>query len=756
LSELYYDGKIENNVLLGKLILNPNEALYTHYNIPLRKEGITQIHANIHASKDSVMADIHTKGKEILNAKEGAFNLDIDSFDSHVVYTIASAEVTAETKASVTTPYSKNMRLTNQLTYSEGLVHHGQIHLAQIEGVDAKLVQPLENLVIDYHGDESSIETIFKSKQIKGYFNSIDFKTAQAHVETDGEIALAPLLTLPPELQDAKAKVVIDAPLNLKDFSNMNAKVKVNSNIVNMDANVTYTEAINIDGTIVIPKDSLVKSYSQDVAWETLTPIDTQLRLKGNQLTLGLDAEALHSNLQYNLDTGVAQGQVDVAGLGIDIDGSLNEKLRIKTKVRSVKSLGEKLNKLYAIGELPPIEGPIDAVVNVDKVNGLELLIKAPKLIYKADKTTKHTIKDVMLSVSMKENSLLVKSYNVVFNKQKYYSTKTARITLGDTINISNFWLNDELKVEGDYIPKNKRGNFTAKAKSFHIKDKVADIYSKIDIKAALDGNDTRIEGKIVLLEGVITPQTSGRSFETDSDIIIIQEMQKNKKSPFMDNLALMLKIETQKPLRVKQEGLSVKLKPDFTINKEKGSEILYLGSVDLLEGGTYIFQEKRFVLAPSAVYFTGDVNKPLLDIKAKYQSLNYLITIAVTGTPAEPNINFSSNPSLTREQILSVILFDSEAGGDTHSGTEMMRMMGGAMAKAALSDVGVKVDHLAFGEGNSIEVGKKISSKTTVIYINGEIPKVKLKYQHNKRTESVIGVSEESQSYDIIYKRDF
>jgi len=102
------------------------------------------------------------------------------------------------------------------------------------------------------------------------------------------------------------------------------------------------------------------------------------------------------------------------------------------------------------------------------------------------------------------------------------------------------------------------------------------------------------------------------------------------------------------------------------------------------------------------------------------------------------------------------VILFDSEEGGDTHSGDEMMRMMGGAMAKAALSDLGVKIDHLVLGENGSIEIGKKLTDKITVIYINGDEPQIKLKYKHGKHTESVIGVSQKSESYDIIFKGDF
>ena len=756
LSHLSYVGEIKKNVLLGQIILTPQEELYRKYKLPLRKDAIAKIVVDMNASDKMIIANMHTKAKQILKAKEGAFNVDVDSFDSYMKYDLNSSVFTAKTDAKLSTPYAKNIVLHNTLTLENELKHQGWVHIATIEGLEAKFVKPLKNIELRYSGDAKSIQSTFNSEGLKGYFNSVDFEKAKIHVETKEPLLLAGFLTLPSELKEAKASCVIDVPLYLKDFSNIDAKVKVESNVVHVDADVKYADTITVEGQIVIPKYSLLKAYSQDVVWDKLSPIDTTLRLKENQLTLGLDAQALKSHLKYNLDSGITQGKIDIAGLGIDIEGNVNKKLSLKTKIKSVKVLGKKLNKLYVVGDLPPLEGAIDASIDVDKLKNVALFITAPKLTYRPDKKTKHSIEDIQLKVRMKEDIVFVKSYNVVYNKQHYFSSKTAKVELGDTIHISNFWINDGLKIEGDYTPKTKQGDFTAKAKRFHFKDKMADIYTKIDITASLDGNDTRVAGKVVLLKGQIRPQIEGRSFATDSDIIILQNLKNNTKSPFMQNLSLMLKIETLNPLRVKQNAMNIKVNPDITINKEKNAELLYLGTIDLIKGSSYIFQEKKFVLAKSAVYFTGNINKPLLDMKAVYKSLNHLITISVTGTLNEPIINFSSNPSLTREQILSVILFDSEGSGDTHSGNEMMRMMGGAMAKAALSDVGVKVDHLAFGEGNSIEVGKKISSKTTVIYINGEIPQIKLKYQHGKRTESVIGVSEESQSYDIIYKRDF
>ena len=759
IAKLSYNGEMKNNQLLGQVVLHPKGALYEQYKIPLRKKAIDKIVVDMNASMTSIVADVHAQAKKILNAKKHAFNIDVDSFDSHVVYDVNHSFLTVKTTARLATPYAKNILITNNLDMKDTLKHQGTIkiaHLKKLKGVDTKFIKLLDNMAIKYKGDAKSIQTTLTSNKIQGYFNSSDFKYADIHLQTLNPLTLSNLVTLPPELKKTKASMMIDVPLNLKDLSSIDAKVKLISNVVNLDSNIRYAKNVTINSKIVIPEKSLVKNYNQDIAWGALGPVNSQISLKGNHLNLILNSKHIKSHLKYGIESSMLDGSLDIVGITLDIHGNSKEKLSIRSKIKSIKTLKEKINKLYHTKEFPPIEGAVDISLLVNKLKASEVTVASSELVYKADRKTKHVLKNIKFVASANEKQLLLKSYELSYKKQKYFSTRVAKVTLGEKISVSNFWVNDALEVKGDYIPELKKGTFWAKAKKYHIQNKAIDIYARVDAQAILDGDDTNINGKVVLLKGSIRPQIEGKSFATDSDIVIIQEMQKHKKSPFMDHLSLMLKIETLKPLSVKQKALHVKLKPDFTITKDKGSKILYLGSIDLIKGGSYIFQKKKFVLKKSAIYFTGDVHKPLLDVKANYQSLNHFITILVTGTPEEPSINFSASPSLSREQILSVLLFDSEGDGDTHSGNEMMRMMGGAMAKAALSDMGVAVDHLAFGEGNSIEVGKKITPKTTVIYINAEIPKVKLKYKHGTHTESVIGVSEESQSYDIVYKRDF
>jgi translocation and assembly module TamB len=101
--------------------------------------------------------------------------------------------------------------------------------------------------------------------------------------------------------------------------------------------------------------------------------------------------------------------------------------------------------------------------------------------------------------------------------------------------------------------------------------------------------------------------------------------------------------------------------------------------------------------------------------------------------------------------------MFDSEVAANNYSGDEMMKMMGGAMAKSLLSDMGINFDHLVLGAKNSIEVGKRLNGSTTLIYVNEQgISRAKIKYDFSNSLEGVISVSSQSSSADILYKKEF
>ena len=752
-----HEGDIKENHLIGKLKVRAKELLFSKYDIPLRPESVGEIEIKLDATQARVIAALDTKMMQVLRGKKDDFNLDIDALKSTVTYTVDDGVLKADSSAIVTTPYAKDIKVSNQFLMDDNISYKGDIFVKQLLGVDPKLVKPVNDLTIEYQGNEKSIDTKILSNMLQGTFVSKDFKRATLHIESKKAILLRDYVTLPPELNASKATVVIDAPLDFDSNASYLVNMKVVSNVANIDANMTYKKRLHVTALIDVPKKSLLRPYSEALKWDTLFPLKAEATLYDTKAEASLHAGTLHVDAVYELNSTKVDGKVQLGGLEANIAGIAQKNLSIHSSVSSIPSLLQSVSEVYTLGELPKVEGSANLDVKIEALKKVDVSLTSPLVSYHADHKSNTDIKNIDLGVGYEEGNITLTHYSVTYDKEKIFATKPSHISLTENgIVISPLWVNDQLKAEGTYDLKTKKGKIVANAEKLHIAHEIIDLDSSIDVTTVLDGNKTNVQGKILILDGDIHYDISQKSFASDSDIIIVQDMKKEQNSTFMDNLSVDLQVKTKKPLVYNKDAIRMKANVDLGIHKVEHSDLLVLGDIELLKGSTYIFQNKKFVLEKSMVYFTGNPNKPLLDIKVHYKALKYLVTIAITGSADLPNITFSSKPSLNKEQILSLILFDTEGGAGTNSGDEMMKMMGGAMAKSALNNLGVKIDHLVLGEGNSVEVGKKLTNKITIIYVSDVISEVKLKYEHSDHTESVISASERSESYDIIYKKDF
>jgi len=752
-----HEGNIRNNHLLGMLRIKPKKTLATTYNIPLRVEALDTIAINLDATKVRIIAGIDTKIMQVLNAKKDAFNFDIDVLKSTVTYTLDDGKLKADSNAILSTPYTKDIRVSNLFVMDDTISYKGNIFVKQILGVDPKFTKPVDNLHITYHGDKKSIDTDIDSTALKGTFISKDFKSARFHLESKQDILLREYVALPSELNATQAKVIIDAPIDFDVNTSYVATVNVLSDLASIDANVSYKDTLQLKTLIDIPEKSHLRAYNEALKWDKLMPIKAEATFFDTKAEAIVHAGTVHTRASYELNSSKINADVDLGGFRATIEGMVQKKLKIHSTVSSIPSLLNSISEVYTLESLPKVEGSANLNVEIDALKKIDISLISPLVRYHADRKSTTDIENIDVGLHYEEGNLTLQHYNVIYNKEKIFATKPSHLSLSENIvKISPLWVNDQLTSEGKYDLKSKKGKIVSKANKLHIAHEIIDLDSNIDITTVLDGNKTNVEGKIFILSGNIHYDISQKSFASDSDIVIIQEMEKEANSTFMDNLSVELQVKTKKPLLYNKDTIDLKANVDLGIHKAEHSELLVLGDVELLKGSTYIFQEKKFVLEKSMVYFTGNPNKPLLDIKVHYKALKYLVTISITGSADLPNITFTSKPSLTKEQILSLILFDTEGGAGTNSGDEMMKMMGGTMAKSVLNNLGVKIDHLVLGEGNSVEVGKKLTNKMTIIYVNDIVSGVKLKYEHSPRTESVLNANQRSESYDIIYKRDF
>lgn len=757
LSNIIYKGTVDENALVGKVAFTPHKRLFELSGLPLRKEAFGDIEIDLLATKSYLQAGVEASITQILTGRKGDFNVDIDTFVSKLQYHIEEGRLTADTNLMISTPYAKNISLINHLTMDQNITYHGEIYTKELYGLEENLTGVLHDLNVTYLGDNHHLDAKLDSDALAGSFAMQDYLRGTLQLKTKKAIKVANITKLPETLEETEAEIEVKLPFDLIDNRMLRGSVEVRSNLVNMDTDIILTKTIQVKNRVTIPDDSLVRSLDPKIQWEKLASVDLDLTVEGNDSTIEVKTEELNLQARYKMRDQTIHGSFMSPPLRASFDANLTKEMRVNAEIGSLSALNSFIPSYYTLGEMPEMEGSaaIHAVMTQEK--RVDLSLRSPLIVYNAERESAHNLSDIDIDITLQDRQMTLQRYQLTYNKQKLHASKPSVIKLKENeLQLSPLWVNDALQIAGAYDLKSREGKIDADAKSLTLEHEWADIISDIDLEATAEGNDTEIKGEIVLQGGDIHYDMKQQTFASDSDIIVLQNNHKKTDNAFMDHLSVAVNIESKKPLIFKQAEINIQAKPAFTLYKGPNEPLMVLGSIELLEGGTYLFQNKKFTLEKSFIYFTGTLNTPLLEIKAKHQARNHLITITVTGTPEAPNINFSSSPSLTREQILSVLLFDSEAGGDTYSGDEMMKMMGGAMAKSVLVNAGVKIDHLVLGAGNSVEVGKKLTRDIMIIYINDEIPRVELKYRHTPSFESVVGASGESSSYDIIYTKDF
>lgn len=755
---LIQHGVIKDNHIESKGYITPLKNLFETYNLPLKEDAFGNIPLNITADEKRAIIDMDIKGENILQVKEGEFNVEHLSLKNHITYLILESKLTVENEGNISIPYAKDIRLENVLTLENGVLDYkGKVDPGTLEGIDTNYTKLLNDLKITYQGNDNSIEALIGSKGLKGKFVSADFKKGDLTLSTKQPLMLKNMVSLPKELEPSKVAVDIHVPLDFSNITPLNAKAKITSNLANVDANVLYDKELKIITKTIFPKDSLLREFSKALNLDALSPLLVDLTMVEKALHVDVKSKGLTSKVKFNPENKNLDGDLILGGAKFVFKGNVEKKVTLNHSVGSLQGLLKKINTIYAF-EPPPLDGDLKVSIVLTDMKDVELKLNSHTLTYGTDKKTEHILNDTMILLGFTDSVLTLDKYHTTFQEQKFFATKPSVITFKEgNIEITPLWINDELKVTGRYNIENKKGEILAFAEALNVSHEMIDLASRIDIKTRLEGASIDIKGTVTILDGNIHYDMDTKTFASDSDIINAQELKKKESSPFMDNLIASIKINTEKPLSYKTEEANIKVNTDLLILKAPKGPVNVLGTVEILKGSSYSFKNKKFVLKKSIIAFTGDLNKPILDIAAVYKTVTSEINIQVTGSHTTPNVILSSIPRMSREEILTVLLFDSqEAAGDNSEddmmgGTMVQSVLstaGGAMAKSVLSSVGINIDNIPFigGSSDANKTKKSIFSffsndEEEVVISTHEIRFTGQKYLAEKDLQKAMGV---------------
>ncbi|SFV67564.1 hypothetical protein MNB_SV-12-566 [hydrothermal vent metagenome] len=785
-------GYIKNSLFYGRGDILTKKYLYDKYSLPLNQKELKRIPAKLKVNHKGVWVEIEDSIKDILVLKNSNFNVNLKKVKHKFDYLYSDffIKITSEGVGAMT--YADDVKIKNIVDIDfrnrgkTKVVYSGEVKLKKLKNIPKKVSQNLlENLKAKYRGTPKELIVTADSKQIKGTFFTDGYKDAKLKIDSKGTLPLVNLLKGLPK--GTLGEIQSNSYIDFFDSSKTKIGLDIDSNLINLKTSMGIKKPFKIDFSASIPKNSKISDIDKRIRVENISTIDGKVILDRDITHISLFNEDLKLSFDYNKKRDrFSRGLIKVADEQINFNGSLSSKIDIKTHIKNMNKFRKTINRYYDI-KLPKMSGRADIDMKFNADSSLNIFAKSKNIGYmdfKGDiETTININKDRVVDIEFKSKKLNyndiefhtlsgklsitgdnieIDRYDFKFYNDyisHFYSNKKSYLSYRDgVIYVDRVWIKERALVHGQYDINTLKGKFAIASANFSFKNSDFDLVSRYDLVLKLDGKRLFIDGTINPLGNTITYEAVGSGISEDNDIMIVQELREKEKSP-LNNIKMRIAVENDKPLKYITDNINIEFTNSLILIKDYNKDLKILGTTTI-KSGYYQKEDKRFYLDESHIYFSGDPQKPLLEIKATYIKEQYNIQIFISGTTDDPIINFNSDPYLTQKEILSLILFDS-TGNQNRSGTELYALLGGTFAKELMKSLGISVDHLLLGQGIderlSVEIGEKISDNITVIYQhNNDKDGVKVQVDHSDSFETdIILQPPNSSSIEFLYKSD-
>ena len=765
-----YKGSIIGSTIYAKGDIRLKKRLFKKYNIPLNFKGLERLSSSLKLNHYGVWLEIDHRLKKLLLNNDN-FNVDIKKAHHKISY-IYGKDLNIQSKLNGSNSYAKKMKLNIKTVVNfkkSKTTYEGNVTLEELQQVpDVVSNYFLTNLKGDFRGDLKGLKVGVTSNLLKGDLELKNYQSLKVNLKSKKRnILLGKLFpSFAKRYQNETLDLNLIALLPFKNIEKSKISLDIDSDLLNLSAKTVLIKPYQIDFKAHLPRYSKLRNIDKKIRFSRLSNLSGKVILFQNQLEADIEnQENLNIKLNYNIKKNqLSKAEVFLDKLPIYISTTARGTLKIKSHISNLQRSLKYLQQYYKF-EAPLIEGSVDILLTKNIKQKITCNIKSKKIKYVSDKEINIYNINTYFTID-KDFNIVLKRYNFNIDKNEYLSNffskkkKSYLSFKNGNLNIKKLWINDKILINGNYALEKSKGVLFVKANSYHFINKEFDLLFNVDVKAKIFGDKFDISGNIDILGNSINYELLNAGIIEDSDIVIIQEqdMLKNREEP-LKNLKLYLKINSLKPLHYQGDGIEVNFLNEINIVKNYEQNMMITG-MSTIKDGYYDMEDKHFTLDESYLYFAGDVKKPLLDIKANYVKDQYTIHIFISGTSEEPIVNFNSDPYLTQQEILSLILFD-ETGTGNGKGAEVYTLLGGTLAKGLMKSLGINIDHFALGINDndqlSLEVGSKISKNVSLIYLNRDgLNGAKVRVEHGKRFETdIIIMPPNTSSIEFLYKHD-
>jgi outer membrane lipopolysaccharide assembly protein LptE/RlpB len=435
IATLTHQGRIKENSLTSHVQLTLLDKLIDTYGLPLRKgaissvlvDGVTDLHGTQMQFSLSAKQLLDTTTDASQNVSKDAFNLDIDHALLSAKYLFDTSVLKGGIEANISTPYTKNAMLDMQFERRDSLQYKGTLDTEKIKDIDPKLAALLKRVSIAFDGNLSAVDATIESHTFVGDFHSKDLQKGLLHLESKEDIALSGIVKLPDALRQTRAKLSADLPVDFNRTLPLHAKVKLLSNVIDMDGDIVYGESLKLRADATIPKTTLLRGFDKSIKFSALSPMKIALELAGEDIDAKLASKSLKIETKYNLKSGATKGDINLAGTHLSVQGASLKKIALTLKSRSIQALLKATNSIYKV-DLPDVSGNVALNAEIKDLKSATLSLQSQEILVGGDKKTGTMISNLALTAKGDASGISLAHYKLETQGVKLYATKPSKI----------------------------------------------------------------------------------------------------------------------------------------------------------------------------------------------------------------------------------------------------------------------------------------------------------------------------------------
>lgn len=274
--------------------------------------------------------------------------------------------------------------------------------------------------------------------------------------------------------------------------------------------------------------------------------------------------------------------------------------------------------------------------------------------------------------------------------------------------------------------PNDPRVKLSVKGQSLELmKTPEIHVDGDVDLTVLASKQQLNLNGAVNLIEASLDFQLPENAILASEDVVLLGQEKSHKGMQTQMNLSLNLGDKTH----IRAQGLDAFLVGRLQILQEPGGILKGKGQIDVKEGRFDAYNQKLNIDKGQLIFSGGSIDDPTLDMRAQKTVNNITAGVSVSGRANAPALRLYSTPSLTDQDILSVLIFDKPIGNlGSQDGLTLLKiansLRGGGESQVSimtqriqdslgLSNLALELD----GDAPKISAGKQLSSKFYVGY---------------------------------------